>query len=343
MSAVTAGLARVPPIAWAKAALDEAQEAPPDIAPAASRAASTLSVATLLAVAVASALLPAGGSAVVGWVALAAGLVIGLPHGAVDHLVPEWLLGRRVPLRTMIVLLLAYVGTAAAFFAAMTLAPAPAGLVFLVVSVLHFGCGDVAFTAARASRAPRFRPHLVLGFGAPPLLLPVALWPEPARAVLEGFAPGLAFLVAPGVRAALLAVALLAAAAAAASLWRLGDRRSAAEVGLLVGVFAVTPPLIAFAAYFGAWHAARHVARLLSADPANAAPLAGGRLGRPLARFAKQAALPTLASVTVLGLLWWGAGGAEGFVAAHLGLIAALTMPHVAVVAALDRTESRRA
>lgn len=103
-----------------------------------------------------------------------------------------------------------------------------------------------------------------------------------------------------------------------------------------------TPPLLAFAAYFGAWHAARHVARLLSADPANAGALAAGHLGRPLARFARQAFLPTVASVTVLGLLWWGAGGAEGFVAAHLGLIAALTMPHVAVVAALDRTERQR-
>lgn len=342
MGTVTTGLARVPPIAWARNALEEAQQAPPEIAPSAARAASRLSVMTLLAVAAASTLLPAGGGAVVGWVALAAGLVIGLPHGAVDHLVPEWLLGRRVPRTTMLVLLAAYVGTAAAFFAAMTFAPAPAGLVFLLVSIVHFGCGDVAFTAARAGRAPRFRPHLVLGFGAPPLLLPVALWPEPARAVLEGFAPGLAVLLTPGVRATLLAVVLLTAAAAAVSVLRLGDRRSAGEIALLVVVFAVTPPLLAFAAYFGAWHAARHVARLLSADPANAGALAAGHLGRPLARFARQAFLPTVASVTVLGLLWWGAGGAEGFVAAHLGLIAALTMPHVAVVAALDRTERQR-
>lgn len=271
------------------------------------------------------------------WLPLAGGLLIGLPHGAVDHLVPAWLLGRPLRARSMAALLFAYVAAAAASFAALSLAPVPAGLAFLVVSVLHFGSGDVSYRSWREGREPRATPVTVLAAGAPPILLPLALHPATVRGLLEAIAPGLGWLLAPAPRAALLVLTLGSAAIASSAMLRRGDRRAAAETAAVVALFCLVAPLPAFGAYFGFWHAARHIARLMATDPRNREDLAAGMLNRPLWRYARAAALPTLASLGVLVALWRAAAGPEGFAATQLAVLAALTMPHVAVVSWLER------
>ena len=102
-------------------------------------------------------------------------------------------------------------------------------------------------------------------------------------------------------------------------------------------VVLVVPPLAAFGVWFGCWHAVRHVARVVAEDPGNRADLVAGRLGRPLRRFAGQAALPTVVVIVVLALLWSAAGGWRAFVATDVPVLAALTLPHVLVVGWLDR------
>ena len=109
------------------------------------------------------------------------------------------------------------------------------------------------------------------------------------------------------------------------------------ELALLAVTAVVAPPLAAFGAYFGGWHSVRHLARLLAEDPANAPELRAGRLARPLARFARAAALPTAAALATVLALWALAGGWRAFVAADLVVLAALTAPHLVVVAWLDR------
>lgn len=316
--------------------LDDVARADIALAPAAARLASRVSWAGMGAAAAVGVLAP-GPLARAGWMPLALGLVAGLPHGAVDHLVPQRLSGGRPTMRTMSGLLGAYVGLAGAFFLFARLAPSVALLVFIAASIVHFGTGEVAFAAQRARRPARFAPQLVLGAGAPPLLVPLALRPDEVAPLVADLAPGLGWLLAPGLRWALLLVAAASVTAAIVTLLGVGDRRAAAETGAVAVAFAVAPPLLVFAAYFGAWHATRHVARLLSTDPGARTALAEGRVAPGLLRFARQAALPTLAAATTLALLWWGAGGTRGFVAANLGLLAALTMPHMVIVAQLDR------
>jgi Brp/Blh family beta-carotene 15,15'-monooxygenase len=311
--------------------------ASPALFPVASRTASVGSLSAMVGVLTLGAvpgLLDTGAL----WAVLAGGLLIGLPHGAVDHLVPEWLLGRRLPWRHAAAGLLAYVALAAGFFGLLRVAPLPSALVFLAVSAAHFGAGDVEFHALRRGETPRYRLVAVAAFGLPTVALPIALHTEQVEPVLTALAPELGTLVTPGMRNVLLVATLSAAVITG---WRTlsdGDARVALDLVVLVVVFAIIPPLAAFAVYFGCWHAARHVSRLLSLDPRNAHDLADDRLGPPLRRFARLAALPTAASLAVLAVLWWGAGGAQGLVSAHLGLLAALTMPHVAVVSWLDRT-----
>lgn len=316
--------------------LDDVATADVALAPVAAVVATRISW-TALGAAVAAGLLAPDLLARAGWAPLALGLVAGLPHGAVDHLVPQRLSGGRPTARSMIGLLGGYVGLAGAFFLFARLAPSVALLVFIAASVVHFGAGEVAFAAQRARRPARFTPLLVLGAGAPPLLVPLALWPDEVAPLLTDLAPGLTWLLRPDLRGALLIVVVASVTAAAAALGRAGDRLAAAETVAVAVAFAVVPPLVAFAVFFGGWHATRHVSRLISTDPGARAALARGRIWPGLARFARQAALPTLAAATTLALLWWGSGGTRGFVAANLGLLAALTMPHMVVVAKLDQ------
>jgi Brp/Blh family beta-carotene 15,15'-monooxygenase len=169
------------------------------------------------------------------------------------------------------------------------------------------------------------------------LLVPLVRGAEEAAPVVAAVVPGSDGTLPPGVGTVVLAVVLPAAAALALALLLETRWTEAAEVGALAVLVLVAPPLAAFGVYFGCWHAVRHTARVLAEDPANVPDLAAGRLGPPLRRFAVAAALPTVAVLAVLALLWSAAGGWRGLVATDLPLLAALTVPHALVVAWLDR------
>ena len=174
--------------------------------------------------------------------------------------------------------------------------------------------------------------------GSVVLLVPLVRGTAETAAVVAAVVPGSAGTLPAGVRTAVLALVLAAAALLARELVRRRQLLEAAELAGLVVLVLVVPPLAAFGVYFGCWHSVRHVARVVAEDPGNAADLAVGRLGRPLRRFAVRAAPPTVAVLVVLGLLWSAAGGWRAFVATDLPLLAALTLPHVLVVAWLDTT-----
>jgi Brp/Blh family beta-carotene 15,15'-monooxygenase len=114
----------------------------------------------------------------------------------------------------------------------------------------------------------------------------------------------------------------------------------AGEVALLWTFFALVPPILAVGVYFCAWHALRHVARLLLSTDAAAAALAAGDTRAALGRFARDAAPLTAASLAVFALLAVLVPEAPGSRTEFLGLylvgIAVLTLPHVAVVTWMD-------
>ncbi|WP_432487272.1 Brp/Blh family beta-carotene 15,15'-dioxygenase [Kineococcus sp. SYSU DK018] len=274
-----------------------------------------------------------------GWVVLVAGLLAGLPHGAVDHLVPTFVLRERAP--RVLLVATGYAATAAAAWLLFRTFPAAALVAFVLVSVLHFGSGEVAFDDERAGRAVgtgRDRDVLaVVATGGAVLVLPVvgdAASVAPITAlVVPGSSGVLPWWLTTGATVLVLSAVVLTVAR------RLHRRRrlAAAEVALLAAVGLLVPPLVAFGAYFGGWHAVRHVGRLLAEDPANTGDLAAGRLARPLGRFALAAAAPTAVSLAALGALWSTTDGWRGFVTADLAVLAGLTVPHVLVVAWWDR------
>ena len=274
----------------------------------------------------------------------AAGALIGLPHGAVDHVVPGWLAGRRLSPRWLAALLTGYLGAVAAGAVALRTAPAATMIVFLAVAAWHFGRGEVAAAAEAAGRpVPPAGQELLPTFasGLVPVVLPLMLYPRVSRPVLAALAPD---LPSPGaeLRATAAAVVCAVVAAAVIQLLRAGRRGDAGELLLLTATFAVVHPFAAFGVYFGLWHALRHTARLVDLASAGGAVRIGFR------RVAVQAAVPTAGALVVLAGVWVTArtavtspSGGSSLLAAELATLAALTFPHAGVVALLDEARRR--
>lgn len=279
-----------------------------------------------------------------------AGALVGVPHGAVDHLVPRSLgpaAGRRPgpgPGPGTARFVAAYAAVALAALAAYLLAPTPMLVVFLGLSAVHFGRGEVVAAAERAGRpVPGLGAEwaMTTAFGAG--VVGLLLWARPASVepYLRPVSPWLAD-VASDVRPAGLVVVTAAAVVGAGS--ALGRRRptEAAELVLVLTTFAAVPPLAAFGLYFGSWHALRHTGRLL--DLAREHERAAGRADPGWAAAARVVAraslVPTVVAVAAMGALWWWGRGAG--LPAEVAVLLALTFPHAAVVWGLDRRAARR-
>ena len=304
----------------------------------------------------------ATGLRVPGWVQylpFAASLVFfGLPHGAVDHLVPSRLAGRDADGRSVLAVVLLYLVLSGLCLALWFTAPIAAFVLFVCVTVFHWGAGELHALLffgpdglsgmGRASRA-----LLLVLRGGLPMLVPLLFFPDAYRGVATAAAglfgadaTVLAGAFSPafrlGVWGALAVVAALFLLRAAGDL--AGGRRAllpvALETLLLFAFFAVVPPVLAVGLYFTLWHAPRHVARLVLLDPAGARYLRAGRPGRALARFARDAAPLTALALALLAGLYLAVPGATeapgSLLAIYLVLVSALTLPHASLVTYMD-------
>jgi Brp/Blh family beta-carotene 15,15'-monooxygenase len=310
----------------------------------------------LVAAAVAAAVLAPDAAAAAMFAPLLIGIVaFGLPHGALDHVVPArvgfaW---GRTP-AGVTAFLGAYLALAVATLAAWTVAPAAAFAAFLVATVAHWGQGDLRFLQLHLGRrALGWGDALATGAlrGALPVAIPVLAYPDVVAGLLEHAATAVGAggaLPDPGaapvrlVTAALLVGSGLGWLATLRRAWRtrVGVTLDVAEVALLAATFLLVPPYLAIGVYFLFWHALRHLVRLLVLRPRERRDVAEGRTARGWARLARDLTPMTVLAIGVLVGLWaWAApriDGAEGYVATYLVWISALTMPHMAVVAAMD-------
>lgn len=264
----------------------------------------TLSLA-VVAAGIVTAVVAPGPMAAAGPLLLVLAVVAGLPHGAADVLLLPW---RARPLAAYALVALVALVVALAF-------PGPALLVLLLVSVVHFAEGEQAFDRLRGGPGDLVAAVAVAWVA---VALPLALHPSAVRGLLTDLSPGAAGVLLSGVgRVGLL---LVAAALVVLGLLR-ADRRQAGELLLVVALFAVAPPLAAFALWFAGWHAVRHTARIMVVEQTG------------LRRLALSTLAPSLAAgvgLLALVLLLPAAGAVPA--ALVLGLLA-LTVPHAVVVA----------
>jgi Brp/Blh family beta-carotene 15,15'-monooxygenase len=264
-------------------------------------------------------------------------LAIGIPHGAMDHIVtvPKFRVVR------MTLFITAYLGVVALAVWAILTFNVIGFIAVVVMSAVHFGIGDAAFIAeidrrrgVRSALATRLSYALPAGFV--PVLIPlvgsqtdVAL--EAVNPILIGWDGGLAQVF--------FAACLVAAALAA--LWLAITRRwrDLLDLALLTALALFTPPLVAFAIYFGTWHAMRHTARLtLELERSQQAYAAGNLFGAWW-----RSVVPGLPAMFGTFLVAAGIGLVTGGVLETqllwfvLVLVWALTVPHMLLTTRLDR------
>jgi len=267
-------------------------------------------------------------------------LAIGIPHGALDHLVT---LPKAAPIRMALFIIL-YVAIALLAIYAI-LRWNVWGFIFVVLmSATHFGIGDAAFLSEKdsldgSSRIPTW-------FYAPAAgLLPVAIPLVNSRSTdaLEKVNPALINWHNGFTTEILMAVAVITTLSLLALLQR-KRYRDALDILLLAALASFAPPLVAFAVYFGCWHAMRHTARLTSLLPNSESAYLRGRPGQAFAA-AVIPGLPALVGTFIFVIVLAGFSKqdlSDKFLWLTLVTIWALTVPHMIVTARLDRAALKK-
>jgi Brp/Blh family beta-carotene 15,15'-monooxygenase len=277
--------------------------------------------------------LPLSGQIVIAVIAL----LIGIPHGAIDHLIT---IPRESRLRFVTFIIFYVLLAVAAGFAIATWNQVGFQLI-LIISALHFGFGDGAFKSEwNDSRGITKDGFLkVCAYALPAGFLPVILPLTDSRSLsaLNRINPEIANW-SGSINQTLRNITLALALIGLLLLLITKNFQAALDLLLLLILSLLAPPLIAFAVYFGCWHAVRHTARLVPKLPK---ALIFARSAEPLKAF-KSAVIPGLYAVfgTILlavglmvfrpeyfdtGLLW-----------TILVIIWALTIPHMLTTAKFD-------
>ena len=264
-------------------------------------------------------------------------LAIGIPHGAIDHLItiPRDSTGRFI-----------------AFIAIYTLIAVVAALAIaqwnllgfqlvVLMSALHFGFGDSAYANETRAAAEKngYSSFVLASYAIPAGFLPVVLPLTDKRTldVLQELNPTL--INWAGTFTELLRNSTLVVAGfSILVLFATRNNSLAVDLILLLALSFFAPPLVAFAVYFGFWHAIRHTARLVPKLPSAMQKINNGN---PLSGFfaAVIPGLYAILGIFLLGIFFVARGTTElssDFLWVTLVMIWALTVPHMATTAKFD-------
>ncbi len=269
-------------------------------------------------------------------------LAVGIPHGALDHLVT---LPRSAPIR-MAIFVVIYVAIALLAIYAI-LKWNVWGFIFVVVmSATHFGIGDSAFLNELDSLKNPTGARIPAWLYAPAAgLLPVAIPLVNSRSseALTKVNESLVDWHQGYTTEIILAVAAMTTLCLLGLLQR-KRYRDALDISLLAALASVAPPLVAFAVYFGCWHALRHTARLTSLLPNSESAYLRGRPGQAFIA-AVIPGLPALFGTIIFIAVLAGFSQqdlSDKFLWLTLVTIWALTVPHMLVTAKLDRAALKK-
>ena len=262
-------------------------------------------------------------------------LAIGIPHGALDHLIT---LPKNEP-KKMAIFVSVYVAVAVIAVIGILKFNIIGFCLVLLMSAIHFGIGDAAFINEIDKRsAPRkalSRFLYIPAAGFTPVFIPLVN--SASTDALAKVNPDL-INWHQGFDSEILMLVCLFSLLAIIALTVAKRFREVIDLALLLALALLTPPLIAFAVYFGCWHAMRHTARLTLSLPKCLAALNAGELRTSFLK-AVIPGLPALVGTFVVAALLAISGKdfTDEFFWMALVVVWALTVPHMAVTAKLDR------
>jgi Brp/Blh family beta-carotene 15,15'-monooxygenase len=263
-------------------------------------------------------------------------LAIGIPHGALDHLVT---LPKAQPIK-MAIFIAIYVAIALAAIWAILQWNVWGFIAVVLMSATHFGIGDSAFIS-ELNRLKGSSSSLPVWAYAPAAgLLPVVIPLVNSRST-EALTKVNESLITwhHGYTSEIQIAVAIATTLSAMALISRKRFRDLLDIALLAALASVAPPLVAFAVYFGCWHAMRHTARLSSLLPRSIAAYEKGN-SRGAFVLAVIPGLPALVGTLIFVALLAGFSHqnvSDNFLWLTLVTIWALTVPHMIVTAKLDR------
>jgi len=286
-------------------------------------------------------------------------VLVGLPHGAVDHIVPGWVWRRTITPKEMAVILGLYLIPVGLVFVLWLLNPAIGFVFFIVMTWFHWGLGDLQFmlvSYAQNSLVTNWLRILTAVIrGAFPMFIPYVFFPDDyelaATEIIRLFSPtipDLSVYFSYDLRLlvfTIFCVALLISLGLTVLNFTKDEtelrRTFLIESSLLFVFFALVPPFLAVGIYFCVWHSVRHIARMIA--------LMDGETDnhhvtwQQVITFNKRALPMTAIALIMLVALYFVVPRAQddtlALVSLYLALIAAVTLPHTIVVFWLDRVQ----
>lgn len=266
-------------------------------------------------------------------------IAIGIPHGATDNLLYVRLVSGRESIRFYAVYLL----IAVAYGLFWLVAPITSLVLFLLISVYHFGQSNLFYTDVPENRG--VKKLMYLPWGAFNLAAPLLFRYEEAAPVIEfliGFHPftvETAHAIAPVVTGVLLLINV-----AILGVLYLTGRMGAASFGkellafvLLTALYATAPLYVSFIVYWAFWHSLNSAIEIASTWK-------GLRATRQLARFYRAAMPLSLVTFAGMALIFLAAGvygSMEALIGTFFVIIAAITLPHTVVMEHLYRSREQ--
>ncbi|MFW6387797.1 MAG: Brp/Blh family beta-carotene 15,15'-dioxygenase [bacterium] len=278
--------------------------------------------------------------AAVQYALLVAGTVaIGIPHGATDNFLYARLVSEVRTTRFYLI----YLAVAVLYGALWLVAPVFSLLLFLLISVYHFGQSNLFYTDIPEGKG--VKKLVYLPWGAFNLATPILFRYEEAAPIIEyliGFSPltvESATGAAPYVAGGLLAVngVILIVLYARARILAGDLVREFVAFALLSVLYINAPLFVSFIVYWVFWHSLNAALEIASVQ--------GGR--RPIEQTLQfyRSALPltavTLAGMALIFLLAGVYGSLEALIGTFFVIIAAITLPHTVIMELLYRSFDR--
>jgi len=277
------------------------------------------------------------GEGSMGWQVIIAviALAIGIPHGALDHLVT---LPKTEP-KKMALFIIVYVAVAIVAVIGILKFNIVGFIVVLFMSAIHFGIGDAAFINEIDKRSEGTKKlnrwFYIPAAGFTPVFIPLVN--SASTEALSSVNPALINWHQGFDSQILFTITVFAILAIGVMVF---DKRyrEALDLIVLLLLAQLAPPLIAFAVYFGCWHAMRHTARLTLSLPRSIENLTQGMLRKAFSNAVIPGLPALIGTFLVAGLLAIsGRDFTDEFFWMALVVVWALTVPHMVVTAKLDR------
>ena len=242
------------------------------------------------------------GKGSMGWQVIIAviALAIGIPHGALDHLVT---LPKTEP-KKMALFIIVYVAVAIVAVIGILKFNIVGFIVVLFMSAIHFGIGDAAFINEIDKRSEGTKKlnrwFYIPAAGFTPVFIPLVN--SASTEALSSVNPAL-INWHQGLDSQILFTITVFAILAIGVMVFDKRYREALDLIVLLLLAHLAPPLIAFAVYFGCWHAMRHTARLTLSLPRCVENIAQGMLRKAFSNAVIPGLPALIGTFVVAGLL----------------------------------------